>query len=141
MKKLTSSLFAVALLGAGVATVPAAAQAAPYPGGENSVNTKCFAYAVGKPHAGSTAKIRVEVTAPGALTGDPHGWVDVNAEKLNGKNAVSGRYFTRGGAVIFNLGPMRAGNYTGSVSFDSRPGDSKFQDCASGFTFKVRRNH
>src|SRR6476619_717336 len=109
MKKLTSSLFAVALLGAGVATVPASADAAsaPYP---DSVNTKCYGYAVGKPHAGDTVKIRVEVTDPAALTGDPHGWIDVHSEKLNGKNDVSGRYYTRGGAVIFNLGPVRAGN-------------------------------
>lgn len=139
MKKLTSSLFAVALLGAGIASVPASADAAsaPYPG---SVATKCFGFAVGKPHAGSTARIRSEVTAPSAETGAPHGWIDVHVEKLNGKNADSARYYTRGGAAIVNVGPLRAGKYVGSVSFDSRPGSSKFKNCVESFTFEVRRN-
>lgn len=137
MKKLIASAFTAGVMGASVMAAVPAANAAPYPG---QFDTKCGAYAVGKPRAFATAKIRATVNAPGT-TRSPKGWYNVTVEKMNGKDSSKKRYFTRGDAAIMEMGSLKPGRYIGSMNFDARPAArSPFQDCAKSFTFFIRRN-
>jgi hypothetical protein len=134
-----SPLGLVALLLASGALTAASLAPAGTASATSRIQTYCHAWAVGSPDS-EHAKVR---TAVSGFRGTPaaHGWLQVRVGKLNGgDSAIRRLWMTAAHAeVVWTMGRLKPGRYTGTFDYDSTPTTSRYQDCATGFSFQVAR--
>lgn len=136
MRKFQSLILAAVLLGSGlVAGSAGTASAAPYPG---SVDTNCQGKALNNPREGNPARVRFRVTTGGS--GAANGSVVFQYIRRSNDTVVrefSRRYFGPG-YTKYSFDNVPQGRYRVKTFFNSRPGNSVYQNCNDGFRQTVR---
>lgn len=143
MKKIIAGLFVTILLATGLVAFSTSASTAggvagaraPYPG---SIDTNCEADALNSPRAGRPAKVRFRAGSDG--NGAPHGVVTFKYKKRSNGNTV--RTFTEQYQgpewQRYAFSGIPKGSYHVDVHFNTKPADSVYKNCDTGFNQKVR---
>lgn len=138
MRKIASLFAVAALAGGGVMAVSGSSATAgePYPG---SINTNCFAEALNNPRVnGNPARVKFRVGTEG--NGAANGVAHFAYERKS--NAVIVDEFKRTylgpDAQKYAFEGLPRGRYTVRVWFNSKPGDSVYQNCRTTFSQRIR---
>lgn len=138
MRKLASLLATSAMIASGLVAATTAPTSAgePYPG---SVPTDCDAQRLNNPRVGNPARARLRVQTGG--NGATRGKAFFAYERQRNGVVVDEfrRRYDGPGWTKFRFDGLPRGRYIVRVFFNSRPGDSVYQNCRATYTQRVRR--
>jgi len=136
MGKMLSGMIAVIFMAGGLSALTiGGASADPYPG---TINTACHADNLNNPRVGNPAKVRFRVGTDG--NGAARGTVTFEYERRSSEFVVKQyeRRYDGPDAEKYAFYSIPRGKYVVRVFFNSRPGDSVYQNCRTSFRQTIR---